>query len=360
MFNLSKKNAFGIDISDLSVKIAKLEKTGGSLVLTSYGREEIPPGIIKNGEIKNGDALVQVIGKAIEGVKGLSLRTLYCVVSLPETESFIRVIQMPKMKESELGEALKWEIENHIPLSSDEVYFDWQLIEDKANVDFSNVLVGALKKSLADSYLAVLKKAGLRPAVFEIESIATARALVENENSPNPIMIIDLGAKRSSFIIFSGQAVHFTSSLPLSNESLIDIIAQKLAVDKIKARDLKFRVGLDREKEEGRVFNAMLPGLVELIDQIKKYNDFYITHRLPGSQQKSLSKIILCGGGANLFGLAEFLEKELKMPVEIGNPWINILSKDPKRIPEISFDQSVGYATALGLALRGADFNKEK
>jgi len=60
---------------------------------------------------------------------------------------------------------------------------------------------------------------------------------------------------------------------------------------------------------------------------------------------------LLCGGDANLIGFPEYLSYELKLPVEIGNPWINILSFE-KRIPEIELRESLSYAIALGLALR--------
>lgn len=44
---------------------------------------------------------------------------------------------------------------------------------------------------------------------------------------------------------------------------------------------------------------------------------------------------------------------ELKVPVELGNPWINILPKPLKEVPELPYEKSLGYTTALGLALRG-------
>ena len=66
-----------------------------------------------------------------------------------------------------------------------------------------------------------------------------------------------------------------------------------------------------------------------------------------------MTKILLCGGGANLKGLSELLALELKIPVEIANPWVNILSEDQKETSELPFEKSLGYAVALGLALRG-------
>ena len=62
---------------------------------------------------------------------------------------------------------------------------------------------------------------------------------------------------------------------------------------------------------------------------------------------------MLCGGGANLQGFSEFLMRALKVQVVVGNPWVNILSRDVKELPLLSFQESLGYSTVLGLALRG-------
>ncbi|GAH90129.1 unnamed protein product, partial [marine sediment metagenome] len=68
---------------------------------------------------------------------------------------------------------------------------------------------------------------------------------------------------------------------------------------------------------------------------------------------EEIKKILLCGRGANLKGLTDFVSSGLKIPVELGNPWINILPEPLKQVPELVFEESLGYTTALGLALRG-------
>lgn len=357
MFNFWEQKIFGLDLSDLSVKAVQLKKGANGIYLASYGKRDISGGVLENGVIKNEDSLQEIIKTACREIKGARLKTKYCVVSLPETEAFVRVVQLPKMKKEELAEAIKWETESHIPLPIDEVYFDWQVInplkEDKAHCD---VLVGALSKTLVDSYLSALKKAGLRPVSFEIESIATARSLIKDEFSVQPVMIIDVGARRSSFIIFSGRTVHFTASVPVANEYFVNEISKHLSIGKEEAKKIKFEYGLSQEKG---VLEALGPALGELISHTRKYIDFYREHGLPGHfENKEISKILLCGGGASFSGLSAFLAKELKIDVEIGNPWVNILGKTPYKIPELSYEQSVGYATALGLALRGLEMSE--
>jgi phosphoribosylformylglycinamidine synthase len=69
-------------------------------------------------------------------------------------------------------------------------------------------------------------------------------------------------------------------------------------------------------------------------------------------QNKGVEKIIISGKGATIKGLTYFVASELKIPVEVANPWINILPKKFNLLPPITHEESLAYATVLGLALR--------
>jgi type IV pilus assembly protein PilM len=365
-----KPEAFGLDISDLSLKIIKLKKKRGVLSLASFGEEKIKPGIIKGGEIKDEKKLAEIIKEAIKKVKGEKLKTNYVVASLPEEKAFLQVIQMPKLPEEDLKSAVIYEAENYIPTPLEEVYLDYQIVPTIYNhPDHLDILIAALPKKTVDPYLNSLKLAGLSPVAFEVESLAIARALIKDEITTKPILLIDLGATRTSFIIFSGHSLRFTFSIPVSSSNFTEIISKNLGVSLAEAERLKIKHGLEEKikikireekkelkKEGGRIFEALIPTIVDLVQQIKKYLDYYQTHssseHLP-PDGKEVSKILLCGGGANLKGLSDLLSLELKIPVERGNPWVNILSEGKKEVAELSFEESLKYTTALGLALRG-------
>ena len=353
-----KPEAFGMDISDLSLKIIKLKRKRGSLGLSSFLKEPIPSGIIKKGKIEDQEKLVKIIKNSLRKVKGEKLNTKYVVASLPEEESFLQVIKMPIMKEEELKEAVKFEAENYIPLAINTVCLDFQVIPSlHKRIDHFNVLIAALPKKIIDSYVSCFKEAGLQVMALEIESSAITRALVKNEISPFPIMMIDLGANSTSFIIFQGSSLRFTSSIAVSAQEFTRAISRTLEVKEKEAVRLKLKYGLQKEKEEGvQVFEALIPALTDLTEQIKRHLNFYHTHasqeNLP-TEEKQVKKILLCGGGSNLKGLVEFLSLELKIPVELGNPWTNILKEPLKEVPELPFEKSLSYATTLGLALRG-------
>lgn len=344
-----KPETFGLDVSDLSLKIIKLKKKGSNLGLASFGETFIEPGIIEEGEIKNQKALSGIIRGSLKQVKGEKLNTKHVIASLPEEKSFLQVIQMPKMKEEELKKAVQFEAENYVPLPPDKVYLDSQIVLPvQDHLDHCDVLIAAFPRKTIDSYFSAFRQAGLKPLAFEIESQAISRVLIKNGLSPEPVLLVDLGACRTNFIIFSGYSLRFTTTLSVSSGKFTEIICQKSKTNLKKAEEVKIKKGIDAP--------GVAAILNELVEQIKKYIEYHQTHSahehlLSGS--KKIEEVILCGGGANLKGLPDFLSQKLNLRVSSGNPWRNILPQPLKEVPELPYRESLKYATALGLALRG-------
>jgi type IV pilus assembly protein PilM len=303
-----KPETFGLDLSDLSLKIIKLKKRGTFYNLASFGEEKIKPGIIKEGEIKDEAKLAEIIKTAVKKVKGEKLETKHLIASLPEEKAFLRAIQMPVMEERELKKAAYFEAENYIPLPLEKVYLDSQIIPwSKSKSNRSDVLIVALAKEIVDSYLSVFRKAELKPVAFEVETQAVSRALIKKGSEDRSVLLVDLGATRTGLSFFSENSSRFTSTIPAISDNF--------------SRD-------------------------ELVKQIKQHIDYYKT-----CEVNPVSEVLLCGGRANLKELPDLLSRALELRVSVGNPWINILPEPLKEIPEISFEDSLKYTTALGLAL---------
>lgn len=364
-------DAFGMDISDLSLKIIKLKKKRGKLGLACFGESIISPGIIKNGKVKKEKELTKIIEQAIINVESGKLDTPYGIISLPEEKAFLRVIQMPIMNDQELKQAIYFEAENYIPLPIQEVYFDFQVIpllaKDQQHLD---VLIAAMPKNVVDPYLSCLKKAGVQPVAFEVESSAMCRALIKNgENMDDPILLIDLGSTRTSFIVFSDESLRLTCFAPICSQKFTEEISRFLSIGLKDAEKIKIKYGIQDSKKitlkakkgskqfdreiaiEKKIFCALAPILTDLVKQIKKSLNFYSSHISKTNHshsQKHIKKILLCGGGACLKGIDDFFSSELDLSVEIGNPWVNISDQSL-----LSARQSIKYTIAIGLALRG-------
>ncbi|MDO8474158.1 MAG: type IV pilus assembly protein PilM [bacterium] len=352
--------AFGLDISDLSVKVAQLKRGKGGFFLSSFGEFQIPVGVIEHGQIKKEKELTEILKGVRTQVQGEKIKTPYVIASLPEEQAFLQIIQLPRMSKEDLESAVRFEAENYVPYSLDTMEIDFeQVVPVVDHLNHADVLLAALPKATVSSYVAVLKEADFIPLALEIESSAVTRALIQQETAPVPILVVDLGATRTSFIVFAGYSLRFTASIAVSSSRFTQSIAEFLHIGFQEAESLKIQYGLeDQTSASGKkVFEALVPPLTDLIEQIKKHINYYESHAGHEHLQRPIStiqKIILCGGGANLKGIAQFLVGELQKEVSIGNPWVNILPTSLKELPPLSFAESLRYTTAFGLALRAA------
>jgi len=351
----TESDGFGLDLSDLSFKFASFKQKHRSLKLEAFGAGDIPKGLIVDGEIHKEDEVAALLRRGLAKPERGRLFEHHVVCSLPEEHSFTRVIQLPRLQPEELKEAVRFEIEQNIPLKIDDVYYDWQTVETDKAVTHQDVLISAVPRRLADGYIAVLKKCGLVIKSLEVESVAVSRALVKDLKTIGPLLLVDIGATRTNFIIFSGATVQFSSSIPFAGNKMIDAIMKGLSVKPEEATALLHSAGLDKNAQEGKVYQTLEPMMRDLADQIRNYILFYEGHATHehGAGPVSVKKILLAGGVANLVGLPVYLSLSLGISVEMGNPWANILKEPLHEVPGMSYRQSLGYTTALGLALSG-------
>jgi type IV pilus assembly protein PilM len=344
---------FGLDLSDLSIKIMQLEKEGSMEKIRSYAALDIPAGNIEDGKILNKEEVASFIREAIRLAGPKKINTKKVICSIPESKAFLRIITVPKMEKSEVEEAIKWEMEANIPMPIEQVYFDWQMLpwEEKNK---QSILTVAVSKDVVDESIEVLEKAGLEVYGLEVESVATARSLIEEQCkskeacSNTASLIVDMGSQRSSFIMVIKGAPCFTSSTSFSSDSISKEIARKLNLNKSEAEEAKVNHGIENTSNDNPIFSAIQYLLENLVREIDSTLDFY---EEISKEKAKIEKIILCGGGGNLRGLIPYLATKLKKEVELGDPWINF--KLGNNLPIISKKDSVRYATVVGLAQRG-------
>lgn len=348
---------FGIDISTRSLKMAQLKQKGAlasNLKLAGYNEVGVPEGTIEKTLVRDRKALSEAVEKGWSEAEGID--TEFVAASLPEEKAFLEIIQMPRMEQQEVEKSAKYEAQNYIPMSMDQVYFDSEIIVPvQDSLDHTDVLVVAFPKRVVDPYVSCLEKAGLKPVALEIESQSVARALIKDFVSLKPLLMVDLGAARTTLMVYSGRALRFTAYVPISSRQFTRVISEQMEVEWERAEQLKKQHGLGESGKAKRISRALEPILNDLKEQIAEHLEYYETHsfheHLPTSENE-INNILLTGGGANLNGLPEFLSSRLGVSTERGNPWVNILPEDLKQIPKMSFEESSKYTVALGLALR--------
>lgn len=335
-------NACAIDISDQSVKYGELITTSSGLRLDKYGREKLPAGVVISGKIEKEDELVRILKKIKDKEKLHFIR-----VSLPEEQMYLFTLSLPKTDGDNLREMILLQIEEHIPLKAPDSVFNYDIVSQ----DNQNILVEvvAIASITIESYLSVFNKAGLVPLSFEIEAQAIARAIIPSEDT-SPVMIVDFGDAKTVVSISNNGRVFLTTTLSIGGADLTNMIAKNFSLSFEEAEKMKHEYGLDEGSKAKDIFPAILNGISVLRDELNKQYIYWGTHNSDNKKNNQINHIILCGGDANLAGLADYLELSMKIKVENANVWVNILNTEDS-IPEMSFEESLGYATVLGLSL---------
>ena len=393
-FNLS---GFGLDITDKSIKLIQAVPVNNKYRLQAWGQIKVKPGLIEQGDIVKPEAVLDVLNKLIDSLEG-KLTSEFVVVSLPETKSFLKLLKLKKVSGEEkkddldpLINAIETELPKEIPLPLDNMVYDYQMVSQSSNN--WHVLVGAIPRDIVLAYTELIKKAGFKPLVLEIEAQAVTRAIISGETGHNkkftndksqhkikldlmrktlskkvrpassenlyntvkqsadPVdstIIVDLGANRSSLIVYHHGTIQFSRTLELSGNQLSQAIASKLGLTFQKAEQAKIICGLDPKKCKGKVSPLLSDWVQELIREINATVNYYST--LNSLSAVSMQKVLLCGGGAGLIGLSELLQKKLALEVEVADPLQKFIGS--KKIKPIPSKLVLGYTTAIGLALR--------
>jgi len=337
--------AVGLDISDESVHFVCLKEAKGGFVIDNFARKEIPPGIIEAGEIKKVDELTKIIASLRD-----EFGPHFVNVSLPEQRAYLFKLRIPRMKRSDIRNKVELQLEDNAPISAREAVFDYDILKEDDNGQ-TEIELSVLPRNVVDRYLGVIKGAGFSPLSFEIEAQAIARAVVK-EGDPGTFMVMDFGKTRSGISIVSNGATRFTSTVDIGGGALTRVIEKTLKVKTEEAEKIKKEKGVVSREENEELFLTMMSMISVLRDEISKHYIYWHTHKDQyGKKRPKIEKIILCGGDANLAGLPEYLNSGLKIPVERANVMVNVNSFD-KYIPEINFNESLHYATSIGLALR--------
>lgn len=346
----SPKNiAFGLDIGDKTVKLVELRliknlKGEEHLLLTAFNEAAIPDECIVAGEIKNAPVVVSAIKNCIKGARGGILKTRAVVASLPESQSYVKIISLPKGKQENLTRGDVAQIlDQHLPVEAAKLYFDWR------PVDTSKIIVGAAPKNVIDSYTNIIEQADLIPLSLEIESMALARALLDKNDSgvDKTKIFMDLGATRSAIIATYHNNPIVALNVPLAGEAITKEIAKSEKISPEKAEELKILCGADPKKcppKIKKIINSAFDAAIKPIED----GLHYINRLL----QTKIDKILICGGLAAAPKITSILSDGLKIKVRHADPLVNIaLGKKIK----FKSEDFLKYATAIGLAIRGTE-----
>jgi len=387
-------NAFGLDIGDRSFKLAQLKKVRGSdkYRLTALGSIDVPEGVMDNGNIADPERAAALIKELMRKSTGRP-KGRGVVACLPEAKTFIKIIDAPEgaTRKEDLERAVIKEIEQNIPLPKEEIYYDWQMVkvhqfdeveqteelEDQEyaveNADEKEdakeeqappkpeqpqekkLLLGAAPKKMVDDYTAMLDLVGLAPIAFEIEATAISRSVIPAGNGQGKaIGILDVGATRSSLVIYDRGMIQMSISIPVAGTSITKTIAEKLNVSPEDAEILKIECGLDSNRCENKIWTILRPLIDDMTQKIRNALRFY---KIGFPYGKNVEQLYVCGGGAQFREIDTVLSRKLTIKVERADATVNLRQPIPRRFRN---ENNLIYTTAIGLAIRAAEESANK
>lgn len=336
--------AFGLDISDQSLRLVQLAKAGKRIKLQLYNEIKLPDGCLINGEIKQASIFADSLNKLMKTKLGHGELSREAIIALPETETFLKSLEIEADKTEELPDKIKAILPQSLPLELDDLYWDWQIASHSGNK--YQVVIGASPKKIVEGYLEVFAETGIIPVVLEVEAAAIARLLVELNHEAVPQIFIDIGHSRTGLFLYDG-TIKFTVSLPISGRQINDTIAQSLDLTTEQSERAKIACGLDEKICEGAILELLAPTIEDLSKQILNAVNFYYENY---STPKEIKKIVLCGGGANTKNIANIIKQATDIETVISEPFKSIKN------PNSSFftaERSQSFVTTMGLGLRG-------
>ncbi|MFH0818793.1 MAG: pilus assembly protein PilM [Patescibacteria group bacterium] len=345
MFSIFTKKIFGLDISDYSIEAMELEQNFGKKNIKSYSRVKMESGIVENGKILNLSKLASNVDEVLATAKPKAIKTKDVSISLPDSQVYTATINLPlDLKDSEITEAIANQIPEIMPFDYNSTVNAWQVLEK--NDEEQTIFVAAVDREIYNGYEELAKKLNIRISSMEIESIATARAVIDKINSNEGVLLLDIGARTSNISVFYGLGLYSTHNVPVAGHTFTQAISEKLKISFTEAEKLKITNGLDYKKNQGELLLIIQSHLQEILPEIKKSMSYF-----EDKTKKQINFGCLVGGSAFLNGLPEYLTANLKIKLEIGNPFTKIGNY------AIIKKQGLLFANVLGLALRHIDDN---
>jgi len=212
-----------------------------------------------------------------------------------------------------------------------------------------------------------IKSAGLKLANITLEPLASADAVLSQEEKEAGVALIDIGGGTTDLAIFKDGIIHHTAVIPFGGNVITDDIKEGCSIIEKQAELLKIKFGSAWPGENKENEIVSIPGLrgrepkeitlknlskiinarvVEIMEQafieIKNYG-----HDEP--KKKLIAGIVLTGGGAQLKHIKQLVEYITGMDTRIGFPNEHMASNTKVDI------SSPAFATAVGLLMKGLE-----
>jgi cell division protein FtsA len=207
-----------------------------------------------------------------------------------------------------------------------------------------------------------IEKAGLRVADLTLEPIASADAVLSEEEKQAGVALVDMGGGTTDITIFHEGLIRHTAVIPFGGNVITADIKEGCTVMQPQAEKLKVKFGsaMSESVYDNRIIT--IPGLkgrehkeiseknlARIIQaRMEEILDYVLWEvRRSGYERRLIGGIVLTGGGALMANLDKLTEYHTAMSCRIGVPVEHLAH---------GYRESVSspiFSTAIGLLLRG-------
>jgi cell division protein FtsA len=206
-----------------------------------------------------------------------------------------------------------------------------------------------------------VNKAGLEVADLTLEPLASADAVLSDEEKEAGVVLVDIGGGTTDVAIFHDGIIRHTAVIPFGGNIITEDIKEGCSIIKTQAELLKVKFGsaLASENQENEIVS--IPGLrgrphkeisvKNLAHIIQARMEEIVEHvyyeiKNSGFEKKLIAGIVVTGGGAQLKHITQLMEYVTGMDTRLGYPNEHLASSSQ----EVT---SPMFATGVGLVMRG-------
>ena len=346
---MAKNQIVSIDIGASAIKLVQLEQTAAGIHLVNAGIEAYPY-TTPTTEIPT-EVISETLQRLWRHVIGRSPTVVLSIPRLSVTSR--RLTNLPAgATDDQLSDLVAMQAETELPFRVESAIYDHH--DAHRSEDGISVELIAARRETVQQQIDYLKPVGITPKGVMPSALATSvLAGIANHGDAaltELTMVVDIGAGRTDLCLIAGDALRFSRSFPIGGNHLTHLYQRETGDNfEVAERRKIVNAALNPQLEGTEPSHEWAEGLVaELRRSINGAK-----RELNISEDKIVSEIWLCGGGARISGLTDYITDRLEVPVLLWNP-LDAFKEvwDEQRSDTQSVDSfSDTLAVALGLGV---------
>jgi type IV pilus assembly protein PilM len=352
LFSSRSKPIIGLDITTSSIKLIELTGNARNCRAECYAAEPTPPNAINEKSIVD----VTAVGEAIRrAAKRSGTKTRDVAIAISGDAAITKTIQLPRsLSGGQLESQVDVQADQYIPFPMDEVSYDFQVLGDSpTDPEMQDVLLVATRTENVDQRRAAVEAAGLVATVVDVEPFALENACqlmahqMPDGGMGHLIAVVDFGASNTTFSVLREMRVVYTRDFSFGGQQLTEEIMRTYGLSLEDAGRAKKEGGLPSNYQP----EVLDPFIDDMTQQVSRSLQFFLAS---GSGREQPDQILVCGGCANIPGVADVIASKVGISTEIGDPLGQMKISTRAKAQGIRKD-ATALLTACGLALRSFD-----